>query len=73
MVEDGLILARFLHYAATTTLAGLSFFPLYAYAGGEPEAFGCLATETASVDRRCCVTERSLLVRARDRKYERQS
>jgi putative copper resistance protein D len=41
MVEDGFILARFLHYAVTTTLAALSFFPLYAYAGGEPEALGC--------------------------------
>ena len=38
MVEIGLIVARFLHYAATTILAGLSFFPLYAYIDGEPEA-----------------------------------
>jgi putative copper resistance protein D len=37
MVEFGLILARLLHYTATTTLAGLSLFPLYAYAGAEPE------------------------------------
>lgn len=40
MVEVGLILARFLHYAATTVLAGLSFFPLYAYVDREPEALG---------------------------------
>jgi len=40
MVEVGLILARLLHYAATTTLAGLSLFPLYAYAGAEPEDLG---------------------------------
>jgi putative copper resistance protein D len=38
MIELGLIVARFLHYAATTTLAGASFFPLYAYACVEPEA-----------------------------------
>ena len=38
MIEIGLILARFLHYLVTTMLAGLSFFPLYAYAGAEPEA-----------------------------------
>lgn len=38
MVEIGLILARFLHYAATTILAGLSFFPLYAHVDREPEA-----------------------------------
>lgn len=36
MIELGLILARFVHYAATTTLAGASFFPLYT--GAEPEA-----------------------------------
>ena len=36
MIDFGLILARLLHYAATTTLAGVSFFPLYAYAGTEP-------------------------------------
>ena len=40
MVEVGLILARFLHYAATTVLAGLSFFPLYAYVDREPEVLG---------------------------------
>lgn len=40
MVEVGLVVARFLHYAMTTTLAGLSLFPLYAYAGAEPEALG---------------------------------
>ncbi|CEG10172.1 Copper resistance protein D [Afipia felis] len=38
MIEVGLIIARLLHYLATTALAGLSFFPLYAYAGAEPEA-----------------------------------
>lgn len=37
MIETGLILARLLHYVATTALAGLSFFPVYAYAGAEPE------------------------------------
>lgn len=38
MVEIGLIVARFLHYTATTILAGLSFFPLYAYVDREPDA-----------------------------------
>jgi copper resistance protein D len=37
MIDFGLIIARFLHYAATATLAGVSFFPIYAYAGAEPE------------------------------------
>jgi putative copper resistance protein D len=37
MIEFGLVLSRFLHYAATTTLAGVAFFPLYAYARTEPE------------------------------------
>lgn len=37
MIEVGLVLSRFLHYAASTTLAGAAFFPLYAYAGAEPE------------------------------------
>ena len=37
MIEAGLIIARFLHYLATTALAGLSLFPLYAFAGAEPE------------------------------------
>jgi copper resistance protein D len=37
MIDLGLIVARFLHYAASTTLAGVAFFPLYAYAGAEPE------------------------------------
>ncbi|MBE0703630.1 MAG: copper homeostasis membrane protein CopD [Afipia sp.] len=36
--DVGLVLARFSHYAATTMLAGLSFFPLYAYVGAEPKA-----------------------------------
>jgi putative copper resistance protein D len=37
MIDLGLVVARFLHYAASTTLAGAAFFPLYAYAGTEPE------------------------------------
>lgn len=37
MINLGLIFARFLHYAAATTLAGVAFFPLYAYAGAESE------------------------------------
>jgi putative copper resistance protein D len=36
MIDLGLIVARLLHYAAVTTLAGVSFFPLYAYADAEP-------------------------------------
>lgn len=36
MVDVGLVLARLLHYVAVTTLAGASFFPLYAYANAEP-------------------------------------
>lgn len=40
MGDAGLVVARFLHYAATTMLAGLSFFPLYAYARAEPKALG---------------------------------
>lgn len=35
MIDLGLILSRFLHYAAVTTLAGVSFFPLYAYGAVE--------------------------------------
>ncbi|WP_458760881.1 copper homeostasis membrane protein CopD [Afipia sp. TerB] len=38
MIEVGLIIARFVHYLATTALAGVSLFPLYAYAGAEPDA-----------------------------------
>src|SRR5215470_12919323 len=38
MIDVGLILARFLHYAATTALFGASLFPLYAYARAESEA-----------------------------------
>jgi putative copper resistance protein D len=34
MIEAGLITARLLHYVAVTTLAGASFFPLYAYRRG---------------------------------------
>ena len=37
MIEFGLVLARLLHYAATTTLFGVSLFALYAYAGSEPD------------------------------------
>ena len=37
MIDLGLVVARLLHYAAVTTLAGASFFPLYAYAAGEPK------------------------------------
>jgi putative copper resistance protein D len=35
MIDLGLVVARFLHYAAVTTLAGVAFFPLYAYANAE--------------------------------------
>lgn len=38
MIDFGLVLARFLHYAATTTLAGAAFFPLYAGAAAQSEA-----------------------------------
>src|SRR6266478_6852242 len=38
MIDLGLVVARLLHYAAVTTLAGVSFFPLYAYADAEPIA-----------------------------------
>jgi copper resistance protein D len=34
MIDLGLIVARFLHYVAVTTLAGASFFPLYAHPHG---------------------------------------
>jgi copper resistance protein D len=37
MVDLGLVVARLLHYAAVTTLAGVSFFPMYAYAATEPK------------------------------------
>ncbi|KZD21198.1 copper homeostasis membrane protein CopD [Tardiphaga robiniae] len=40
MIDLGLVVARFLHYVASTTLAGAAFFPLYAYAGAEPETLG---------------------------------
>jgi putative copper resistance protein D len=36
MVDLGMVVARVLHYTAVTTLAGVSFFPLYAYAAAEP-------------------------------------
>jgi putative copper resistance protein D len=38
MIDVGLIVARLLHYAAVTALAGVSFFPFYAYEGTEPQA-----------------------------------
>jgi putative copper resistance protein D len=38
MIDLGLVVARFMHYAACTTLAGAAFFPFYAYVGTEPEA-----------------------------------
>ncbi len=38
MIDLGLVVARFLHYAAVTTLFGMSFFPLYAYRNAEPIA-----------------------------------
>jgi putative copper resistance protein D len=41
MIDVGLILARLLHYAAVTTLAGVSFFPLYAYQDIEPQTLAC--------------------------------
>ena len=41
MIDLGLIIARLLHYAAVTTLAGVSFFPLYAYAATEPKELFC--------------------------------
>jgi putative copper resistance protein D len=37
MIDLGLVVARLLHYAAVTTLAGVSFFPLYACAAAEPK------------------------------------
>src|SRR6266446_10483469 len=37
MIDLGLVVARLLHYAAVTTLTGVSFFPLYAYAIAEPK------------------------------------
>ena len=37
MIDLGLVVAGLLHYAAVTTLADASFFPLYAYATGEPK------------------------------------
>src|SRR5712691_3522765 len=33
MLEAGLVLSRFLHYAAVLTLFGVSLFPLYTYPG----------------------------------------
>src|SRR5712671_162989 len=38
MIDLGLVVARLLHYAVVTTLAGVSFFPLYALADAEPIA-----------------------------------
>jgi putative copper resistance protein D len=40
MVDLGLVVARLLHYMATTTLFGASLFPLFADAGGGPGALG---------------------------------
>jgi putative copper resistance protein D len=37
MIDVGLVVARLLHYAAVTALAGVSFFPLHAYAFAEPK------------------------------------
>src|SRR6266436_7925464 len=37
MIDLGLVVSRLLHYAAVTTLAGVAFFPLYAYALAEPK------------------------------------
>lgn len=37
MIEIGLVVARFLHYLATTILAGAAFFPLYAGTAVEAE------------------------------------
>jgi putative copper resistance protein D len=39
MIDFGLVVARFLHYAAVTTLFGTSFFPLCAYRNAEPIPF----------------------------------
>jgi putative copper resistance protein D len=36
MIDLGVVVARLLHFAAVTTLAGVSFFPLYAHANAEP-------------------------------------
>src|SRR4030088_1368875 len=36
MIDLGLVVARLLHFAAVTTLAGVSVFPLYAHADAEP-------------------------------------
>lgn len=37
MVDLGIVVARLLHYAAVTLLAGVAVFPLYAYAVAEPK------------------------------------
>ena len=37
MIDLGLVVARLLHFAAVTTLAGVSVFPLYAHAAAEPK------------------------------------
>src|SRR3979409_1070051 len=36
MIDLGLVIARLVHYAAVTTLAGVCFFPRYAYADAKP-------------------------------------
>lgn len=39
MIDIAVTLSRFLHYAAVTTLAGTSFFPLYIYATAAPQRY----------------------------------
>ena len=41
MIDLGLIIARLLHYAAVTSLAGVLFFPLYAYTATKPKELFC--------------------------------
>ncbi len=55
MIDLGLIIARLLHYAAVTSLAGVWFFPLYAYT-----ATGCR-----------CAVQWPALVSLLGRKHER--
>ena len=52
MIDLGLVVARLLHYAAVTTLAGVSFFPLYAHVDTEPIALlRCSAASCGSFSR----------------------
>ena len=37
MIDLGPVVARLLHHAAVATLAGVSFFSLYAYVAAEPK------------------------------------